>query len=174
MYLWIVHHGETFSMISTNNIYYLAPTFVCKPLSYVDTAVENPNNFDLYGNLKDSVKQEWFAPLEIFNNSMGLTKQVTFRSDEDNLVSSWNEIGLQRSRKEIWSDWFKKNEDRIFSHFKKDHAIANSLSCHLTVSTDIWNELAILNSDMQRERLEKGLFYMHWMSPSEMQNSLNI
>lgn len=32
-YLWLIHHGETFSIISIVNMYYFCPTFIRKPLS---------------------------------------------------------------------------------------------------------------------------------------------
>lgn len=35
IYLWVVHHGETFSIISVGNAYYFVPTFMRKPLSQV-------------------------------------------------------------------------------------------------------------------------------------------
>ena len=43
-----------------------------------------------------------------------------------------------------------------------------------TLYMDYWNGLAVYSSDMQRERLNRGLFYLHWMLPSEMPNALNI
>lgn len=33
IYLWVVHHGETFSIISVGNAYFFCPTFMRKPLS---------------------------------------------------------------------------------------------------------------------------------------------
>ena len=33
IYLWVVHHGETFSIISVGNAYYFVPTFMRRPLS---------------------------------------------------------------------------------------------------------------------------------------------
>lgn len=33
VYLWVVHHGETFSIVSVGSAYYFVPSFMRKPLS---------------------------------------------------------------------------------------------------------------------------------------------
>lgn len=54
IYLWVVHHGETFSIISVGSAYYFVPTFMRKPLSALSEYKEP---------MTDAQKQEWLAPL---------------------------------------------------------------------------------------------------------------
>ena len=108
VYLWVVHHSETFSMISTNNLYYMAPTFVSKSLAEADEAVKNPDYLDQHGALKEEVKHQWFAPLPVFNNAMAIMKSVTVRADQENLVSSWSTFGVDDPS---IGNWMVKNRE---------------------------------------------------------------
>ena len=42
-YLWVVHHGETFSFTSVSNNFYAIPGTVRKPLSALPSHVMNDN-----------------------------------------------------------------------------------------------------------------------------------
>ena len=44
IYLWVVHHGQTFSNTSVLNNWYVAPSVVRKPLSWLESNEVNETN----------------------------------------------------------------------------------------------------------------------------------
>lgn len=78
-YLWVVKHGETFSLVSVSNNFYLVPPMMRKPLSELSSS--HP--------LTEKDKQEWLPPSDIIKDSMTLHKVVTYRDDKDSLISAW-------------------------------------------------------------------------------------
>lgn len=90
IYLWVVHHGETFSIISVGCAYYFVPTFIRKPMSSLS---------EYNAPMSDGQKKEWLAPLEVMNDSMALSKQVTYRSDSETIISKWNTLKVDS---EVW------------------------------------------------------------------------
>ena len=149
-YLWIVHHGETFSIISVVNMYYFCPTFLRKPLS------EFPNKV-----MSDADKQEWMAPLQVITDSMLLSKQVTFRKDPETIVSQWVRTPVDQT---VWK--------RLVDEYEQKHN--GGKDSGMREYENFWNSVCIEANEASMKRSNAGLFYLHWLMPHEMPNALNI
>ena len=123
-YLWVVHHGETFSFTSVSNNFYVTPSTVRKPLSALPSHVMN-----------DDEKQEWGLHPESIKDYLTLQKVVTFRDDSYSVVSSWNDFKIDQ---EIWFRILKKS-------MGKDSLRNESF-------IDFWNDLAIKHEKMNTDR----------------------
>lgn len=78
-----------------------------KPLSALDKA-KSP--------LSESEKQDWLAPLDVMNDLMGLSKQVTFRSSYDTIISVWNDLNVDPT---IWDEVTNQKGIPIDHHWNK-------------------------------------------------------
>ena len=87
-FIWVVRHGETFSLVSVACGFYFVPPMVRKRLS------ELPEN-----EMNDEEKQEWLPHPEIIKDSMTLHKVVTFRERGTSIVSSWSDLKINER---IW------------------------------------------------------------------------
>ena len=72
-------------MVSMNNLTYMVPTFVSKPLSELPSSP-----------MTDLDKQQWFPPFEVFKGGMGIIKIITYRNDKTSLLSSWSSLGSEK------------------------------------------------------------------------------
>ena len=162
IFLWVVHHGQTFSMVSMNNIFYMVPTFAARPLSAL------PNS-----PLSDAEKQKFYAPTEVFDVAMAVTKNVTYRNDKYSLISSWSTIGIEKYSK--IKHFLLHNPLHKQKNFnERGYKFYGEINAGHSVYSDYWNDMTIEVNALQQRRLNEGLFYTHWMMPNELQNSLNI
>ena len=148
IYLWVIHHGETFSIISVGNCYYFVPTFLRKPLSQAPTTAA----------LDDKQKQEWLAPLDVWNDSMVLSKQVTYRNPSETIISKWNTLPVDIP---VWKE-----------------LICETYGCTLKEAEDMkdhWNDISLEAYNVNYERtVKRDLLNLHWLMPQELPNALNI
>ena len=145
-YLWVVHHGETFSFTSVANNFYLVPCSVRKPLS------ELPSS-----QMSDDQKQEWLLHPEVMKDYLTLQKAVTYRKDSYSLVSSWNDLIITQK---IWS--------RVLNRCTGRNSIYEESYM------DFWNDVTIDHGLMNTKRTDAGLYNLHWLMPHEMPIALYI
>ena len=145
-YLWVVHHGETFSFSSVSNNFYFVPSAMRKPLS------DLPSH-----EMTDDEKSEWALHPEIIKDYLTLQKAVTFRSDSYSIVSSWNDLKINQV---IWS--------RVLQRTMGKNSIREESYM------DFWNDVTVEHSRMNSNRTEEGLYNLHWLMPHEMPIALYI
>lgn len=119
-YLWIVHHGETFSLISVSSNFYLVPPMMRRPLSDTSSIKRELTNLE---------KQEFLPHPDIIKDSMTLHKVVTFRTDDGCIISRWNDFNIEN---DIWLE-FMKTEYPITDKLTKRHYL------------DFWNDITLFH-----------------------------
>ena len=145
-YIWVVHHGETFSFTSVSNNFYQIPSAVRKPLSELPTH-----------QLSEDEKQEWLCHPETIKDYLTLQKATTYRSDSYSIVSSWPDLKINQT---IW--WrvlqrtTRKNSDREESY------------------VDFWNDVTVEHERINSNRTQKDLYNLHWLMPHELPIALYI
>lgn len=135
-------------------MYYFCPTFLRKPLK------EFPNH-----PLTDLQKQQWLAPKEVINDSMILSKQVTFRKDSETIVSQWGRNDIDNK---LWNEMRKKDIER------RQQNGENVPDYKFEDYENYWNDVCVEADHRNSLRSKNGLFYLHWLMPHEMPNALNI
>ena len=143
-YLWMVHHGQTFSLVSVANSFYFVPPMLRKPLSDLTNK-----------QLTEEEKQEWLPHVDIIKDSMTLHKVVTYRATHESIVSCWNSLNFNE---EIWMKVIHEKEKEA------------KPKCH----QDFWNNITINYMLLNSRRTEKGFYNLHWMMPHEMPIALNV
>ena len=145
-YLWVVHHGETFSFSSVSNNFYFVPSTMRKPLSELPPS-----------EMSDDEKEEWLLHPEVIKDYLTLQKVVTFRTDSYSIVSSWNSLNINQV---IWS--------RVLQRKTGKNSIAEDSY------EDFWNDVTIEHERMNSNRTQDGLYNLHWLMPHELPIALYI
>ena len=113
--------------------------------------------------LTNEEKREWLAPFDVWCDSMALSKQVTYRSDLETIVSKWN---TQKVNRDMWNETLK--------HLQS-HPCKYRDPVELSDFEDHWNKISLEAYDINYNRtVNKNLFNLHWLMPQEMPNALNI
>lgn len=84
-YLWVLHHGETFSLVSVCCNFYFVSPMMRKSLESLNKYQEEMTNIQ---------KQEFMPLPDIIKDSMTLHKVVTYRADKDCVISRWNDLPI--------------------------------------------------------------------------------
>ena len=84
---------------------------------------------------------------------MTLHKVVTYRADNNSIISRWNDLKIKNKR---WRKFLQsRNQD-----------IVDVL--------DFWNDVSLKHEKLNYQRTAKGLYNLHWLMPNELPISLNI
>ena len=152
-YLWVVVHAQTFSLVSVASPFYYVPSVMRKPLSDLQKQ-KKP--------LTEEQKMEWLPNNDIIKDNMTLHKVVTFRKVEDSLMSVWSHLNIEQK---MWTKFLQQRKPYILQQ-DEELVPENYL--------DFWNDLTIKLSNLNNERLNEGLYILHWYDPTELPISLNV
>ena len=95
---------------------------------------------------------------------MALSKQVTYRDARETVISKWNVIKVDPN---IWRRVLENKRKRLTGKEKDEFKI--------TDFEDHWNSISLEAYSINYKRtVERNLLNLHWLSPEEMPNALNI
>ena len=162
-YLWVVHHGETFSFTSIACNFYLVPSSMRKPLS------DLPSH-----QLSEEEKKEWFLHHQSIKDYLSLQKVVTYKEDEFSILSGWNDLDIDDA---VWAKVLTKSTKKS-TLVREDSLIQTNTSARRKLNQesyiDFWNDLTMDFAIMNTNRSRDGLYNLHWLMVHEMPISLYI